>query len=1022
MTINPTFPDSYKVYAYLSSAWTDITADVITDPISARWGLPGNGVNDRLADIGEITFTLNNTSDKYTPGIIGAVTGWDFGTPIKVVLTYDSIDYVKPKSYVSQIDPVIGLHANEARVKVTALDWMDFANKFPLIASTIQTNQTADVALTTILADMPIQPADTDFDTGTSVFPALFDTTTTGTDAYTEINKFTISEMGYTYVKRDQTYGETLVFESNNYRNGLRALKSVQKASVDITEYFLLNEDDSFILNEDDTFLVLESIDVEDVVIDNSMAGADVVYGKNIINYVVPQAHPKKVDASLKVLYSLDSAMAIGSGQTITFKGTYSDPTGGATVNAISTTMVTPVPTTDYQMWTASDGTGTNLTAYLSVSVVYGSEAPTYTVTNTSSYSAYITKLQARGYGIYSYNPISAAQEDTISIEIYGYQSETIDQLYQRDLSVGEAEAKKIIDLEKNPRSVLQSISMNANSSGSLMKAFLCCDIGDLVHIKQTRNEIDGYYYIQSVSYEIQTGGIIFFTWGLKQSFSLSSGDLSLIAAEFATREVVPAVPPGSDPYCMSLLHMNGADTSTTFTDEVAGKTWTAYNGAQIDTAIKKFGTGSGLFDGVDDYVDTPAHADFNFGTGDFTIEWQEYRTTTTGYQCVLSQESSIVTNFGLFNIGYGNGDTTIRVDISAYSAYDVCWGKNLGSVALNTFVHKAISRQGNTFRCFSNGVLTDTWTSSISLPASTYPFMIGRSGTWMPYFTGWIDEVRISKGICRYTADFTPPIAEFVASTPEIPAVYAGGALYFGHVPQITNLQYRSLSLWIYYISGAGFPGVAAFAPIFQYTSGETLSSGNMIYILRGNPANTNTTLYINSGNFATAGSWYHSNAFQALEWAHICVTYETNNVSAVPKFYINGSSISVSTSASPSGAYKGEDDCLLSIGALSSSNAFYNYTTFAMDATIKDYRIYDKILSAAEVLQIYTEGVGGTGVTDGLVFQPPCVYTKRLADFIDQDITATNRILDNVYGNVGIGAKSQVGITGIYPVGRAI
>ena len=58
------------------------------------------------------------------------------------------------------------------------------------------------------------------------------------------------------------------------------------------------------------------------------------------------------------------------------------------------------------------------------------------------------------------------------------------------------------------------------------------------------------------------------------------------------------------DTYTKSLLHFNGSDGSTTITDE-SGKTWTAYDNAQIDTAQSKFGGASMLLDGVGDYIKT---------------------------------------------------------------------------------------------------------------------------------------------------------------------------------------------------------------------------------------------------------------------------------------------------------------------------------------------------------------------------------------------------------------------------------
>ena len=98
------------------------------------------------------------------------------------------------------------------------------------------------------------------------------------------------------------------------------------------------------------------------------------------------------------------------------------------------------------------------------------------------------------------------------------------------------------------------------------------------------------------------------------------------------------------DSYTKVLLHMNGTDASTTFTDE-SGKTWTANGNAQIDTASYKFATGSGLFDGGGDYIDTPDNADFNFGSGDFTIDLQMRRNSSGVITKFAGQTDSAKTN-----------------------------------------------------------------------------------------------------------------------------------------------------------------------------------------------------------------------------------------------------------------------------------------------------------------------------------------------------------------------------------------
>jgi YD repeat-containing protein len=84
----------------------------------------------------------------------------------------------------------------------------------------------------------------------------------------------------------------------------------------------------------------------------------------------------------------------------------------------------------------------------------------------------------------------------------------------------------------------------------------------------------------------------------------------------------VPSATPTqvNDPFSVVMLHMNGADGSTTFIDD-SNKIWTAAGDAQIDTAQSMFGGASAYFDGSGDYLSTPDSEDFNLGNEDFTID-----------------------------------------------------------------------------------------------------------------------------------------------------------------------------------------------------------------------------------------------------------------------------------------------------------------------------------------------------------------------------------------------------------------
>lgn len=208
------------------------------------------------------------------------------------------------------------------------------------------------------------------------------------------------------------------------------------------------------------------------------------------------------------------------------------------------------------------------------------------------------------------------------------------------------------------------------------------------------------------------------------------------------------------DSYSKVLLHCDGADASTTFTDE-SGKTWTADGNAQIDTAQQKFGTASGLFDGTGDRVSTPNSADFDFGTGDWTIDFWIRKNGTKAYPGIIGTEVS-PTSQG-WNIALGNSDNKVRV----------VWDNAVkiltaGTIADLTWTHVAVVRYGNTVKVYLGGTAdanTDDCTGD-SIDSDAGGAAIGRLTTNVDnyYWNGWIDEVRVSKGIARWTANFTPP------------------------------------------------------------------------------------------------------------------------------------------------------------------------------------------------------------------------------------------------------------------------
>lgn len=216
----------------------------------------------------------------------------------------------------------------------------------------------------------------------------------------------------------------------------------------------------------------------------------------------------------------------------------------------------------------------------------------------------------------------------------------------------------------------------------------------------------------------------------------------------------------GSDPYfsnVVSLLHFDGADGSTTFTDQ-KGKTWTVGGNAQIDTAQSKFGGASGLFDGSGDYLEAADSADWDFGSGDFTIEcWMRPAVVNIRHTICIKSSLAQVTSWALYLV-----NTQFEFNASTNdTSWDVVNARLFGTATANTWTHVAVSRSGTNWYYFQDGVQQGaTGSASGTLSANTRVVRIGYQGSHS--LNGWLDDLRITKGVARYTSNFTPPSAAF--------------------------------------------------------------------------------------------------------------------------------------------------------------------------------------------------------------------------------------------------------------------
>ena len=216
-------------------------------------------------------------------------------------------------------------------------------------------------------------------------------------------------------------------------------------------------------------------------------------------------------------------------------------------------------------------------------------------------------------------------------------------------------------------------------------------------------------------------------------------------------------------------LPMDGAYGSATFTDiSPTPKAVTRYGNAQISTAQSKFGGASAYFDGNGDYLTVQASTDFNLGAEDFTVEcWARFMATTNSPHAI-----SLTDNSGNYEVRLHLSNGKIACSIYHTSAYQVRIAGTT-TLAKDVWYHLALVRSGSLHTLFLSGVTEASISQSHTIPTKSYVAVIGQVihpaiERWWN-INGYIDDLRITKGVARYTANFTPPtqgVSQYVGTT----------------------------------------------------------------------------------------------------------------------------------------------------------------------------------------------------------------------------------------------------------------
>lgn len=477
-----TWPDSEY-----EPVWQDVTSDVRSAKgLRFRRGMAGPDVEDRVAGNGELSIALENSTENsaglqgyYSPHNANLRSGFRVGTPVRVGFAHYGTTYYKWQGWIINLRTLPGV-LMEREVMVRAADWMDYASRVTLSGLAIETGKRADELMGSIWVNSPRSPESFYFNKASDVYAyGLDNTEDEGVLILKEIHRLTISELGYAYIRGDTVGGGQLRFEARGTRAGSVVRWAMTEAELEVRGLELS---------------------------DHGLEG--------MINRVLVELHPRRVDAAATtVLFSLGNEPLIGAAP-VTFNAPYRDPESGRYVRVGGINMVTPVATTDYTLNTQPDGSGSDLTANFSLTVEFGGNSASITVTKNSGADGYLTLCQLRGKGVYAFESVVVDVRDEASMTKYGQMSKRIDMPYQSDVNLANTVADLLLANNAEPRTKVRSVKFTGNLSSVTMMHALARDIGDRISVSESVSGLAAEeYFINAVEFSVLGAGIVQVNW-----------------------------------------------------------------------------------------------------------------------------------------------------------------------------------------------------------------------------------------------------------------------------------------------------------------------------------------------------------------------------------------------------------------------------------------------------------------------------------------------------------------------------
>jgi hypothetical protein len=476
---------SWDLEAYISASWTSIAEDVLLrkQSVVATRGIDGSDVTSRVASPGSLSCLLDNGQSNsagllgyYSPDHTNMRANFGRDTLIRLKITYNGTPYYKWRGFIADLEPTPGQFLDR-QTPLSATDFMQRMVEHKLQEIAVQENKRSDQVMDTILDNMAVAPVNVSLDTDKFTLPfALHSEQDERTTAMGATQKLCQTVLAYAYIRGDTTDGETFVFQ----REETRAATPVAAT------------------------------------LDNTMSGLKLSRPTdNKHNHLVGQIHPARVDTDATTLLAyLDNEIPIAGGETFAITLRFRDPLNQASRISAKDVVTSLVGDLHYRMSAFAGGTGTDLTAHLTPTVVAGGNAVRIALTNGSGTRGFINQLNIYGKGIYLYAPVEIHVESGAADKQLNYDFFYLADPYRATTFLTHLHARA-----SSETSNVENVWFYADTNATLMGYAMTLDIGDRVSLTENATGLVGEYIINKVTYTLTT------TRGLRVDWELEPAD-----------------------------------------------------------------------------------------------------------------------------------------------------------------------------------------------------------------------------------------------------------------------------------------------------------------------------------------------------------------------------------------------------------------------------------------------------------------------------------------------------------------